>query len=195
MADINGLLLAAGQSSRFGADKLVSLIDGLPLILHAAKTLSCCPRILAVVNKNNTRLIRLLEKNNISYVINHKAINGIGASIACGVMASPNSDGWLILPSDMPGISEKTTAKIIKGLRDGQSIVAPVFNKQQGHPVGFSKLFKSQLAALNQDTGARVIIKNNPTLLHLVEVNDPAILIDIDYPQPKDTRHLNTPKQ
>ena len=102
MPDITGLLLAAGSGRRFGGNKLLAELKGKPLVLHAATSLSPCDHLIAVVRKEDRALQQILQAADIPFVINPEAEQGMGRSIACGVQASVTSDGWCILPGDMP---------------------------------------------------------------------------------------------
>ena len=65
-------------------------------------------------------------------------------------------------------------------LKQGATMVAPVFDQQRGHPVGFSQRYKNELLALNEDMGARQVLKNHQSELELISTNDEGILIDVD---------------
>jgi molybdenum cofactor cytidylyltransferase len=102
---------------------------------------------------------------------------GIGASIAAGVSASPDSRGWLVLPGDMPLVEPATLVAVARALA-----LHPVAYAQhrgrRGHPVGFAAELYSELTALSGDEGARRLVARYPAFA--VERDDPGILIDID---------------
>jgi molybdenum cofactor cytidylyltransferase len=183
MDEITGILLAAGNSRRFGSNKLLTQVDNQALILYAAQSLSPCDRVIAVVREGDHELQKLLHEHGIEPVINEHADDGIGSSIARGVKASESSAGWCILPADMPFIKKSTTVEIVEALMEGNDIVAPHYKNQRGHPVGFSSRFKDQLLALDEDVGARDIITENQDKLLLVDVYDEGVTIDIDTPE------------
>ena len=183
MGMITGVLLAAGNSRRFGSNKLLTEVDKQSLIMYAAQSLSPCDRIIAVVRGSDHELQKLLHENGIEPVINEHADDGIGTSIACGVKASDSSDGWLFLPADMPFIKKSTTLEIVEALNAGNDIVSPHYKNKRGHPVGFSSRFRDKLMALDEDIGARDIITGNQDKLLLVDVYDEGITIDIDTPE------------
>lgn len=182
MADITGLLLAAGTGERFGGNKLLASLDGQPLVLHSARTLTACDRTVAVVRADDHRLQQLLRHTGIVVVINHQAEDGMGSSIAAGVKASPESDGWCILPGDMPAVQTSTAQVVVDALRGGAQLAVPFYRTHSGHPVGFGKLFRDQLESLNGDIGARSILAAHPDQVVRLAVDDPGILQDIDRP-------------
>ena len=179
-----GILLAAGQSQRFGRQKLVEPLENdVPMIVQTGnKLLNRLPGSIAVVH-NNTRVTTLLENIGFECVINPHAESGMSSSIKTGIQHRPDVDGWLITPGDMPFISTSTINKVIQALEKGALIAAPIHKGQRGHPVGFSSILKEQLLALQGDRGARSIIHQHKKDLKLIEVNDPGVLLDIDVPE------------
>lgn len=179
------ILLAAGQSSRFGSNKLLHPIDNTPMILLSAqKLVSVIADSVVVINEALTGLKTQLEQSGLHVVLNDQAEQGMGSSIACGVRASeslyPHAGGWLIMLADMPYIETATIEKLQRQLEQGANLVAPIYRQQRGHPVGFSQTYKNELLALNKDVGARDILEKNHEELELVKVNDRGVLIDID---------------
>lgn len=182
MTNITGILLAAGKSTRFGSNKLLHVLNnGKPVVLQAAENLTkVCTENIAVINNNSTELIDLLSSPNLTVINNSQADNGMGSSIACAINKLNKSGACLIALADMPFIKTDTMLKVIKTLENRKCIIAPVYNGQRGHPVLFSHHFFPELAELNTDKGARVVIKNNTEYLTLIEVDDAGILKDID---------------
>ena len=183
MHEITGLLLAAGSASRFGGQKLLTTIRDTPLIWHSAAALAPCDRVIAVVRDEDSELKQKLTSIGIEIAVNPKAHLGMASSLAHGVSASNTSDGWCILPADMPFVSKETTRLVVDALRAGAEIAAPFHQGRRGHPVGFCKACKDRLLALEGDFGAREILARASDLITPLEVNDPGILIDIDTPR------------
>jgi len=182
-----GILLAAGQSSRFGANKLLHPVaDDTPMLIISAKALtSVLPGSVAVINQRLASYTPQLEELGMKVVINKHAESGIGSSIACGIRACEHASeyfsGWLIALADMPYIKPDTISLLAEKMRGGADIVAPVYKYQRGHPVGFSHPYQSELMALNEDVGARDIINRHLDKLELVMVNDAGVIKDIDH--------------
>lgn len=182
-----GILLAAGQSRRFGANKLLHpVLDDIPMLIASAQTLaSVLPGTIVVINQELAPYTIQLEALGLKVVINENYETGIGSSISCGIRASENAheyiSGWLIALADMPYIKPETILLLAEKIRDGAAIVAPVFEQQRGHPVGFSHRYLSELIVLSEDIGARNIIDNHQDNLELVTVSDDGVIKDIDY--------------
>lgn len=181
---VTGILLAAGSSSRFGTNKLLHrLADGTPVALAAARRLiQVLPDSVAVVRDGNDSVARLLAGAGLTIVVNGRAEEGMGSSIACAVAQRPASRAWLIALADMPWLTADTLGRVVDRLECGADLVAPIYRRQRGHPVGFSSRYQAELRALNGDEGARQLLADNAGVLELVEVGDPGVHFDIDTP-------------
>lgn len=179
-----GILLAAGQSTRFGSNKLLHrLEDGTPVVLASARHLhSVLPRTLVVVADSDNEIARLMSDEGVEIVTNPHAACGMGSSIGCGVEASPDAKGWLVALADMPYVPEPVIAELAARLARGADLVAPVYRQRRGHPVGFSARHAAALRRLDKDAGARGVLLENADSLELVEVDSEGVLVDLDTP-------------
>ncbi len=179
-----GILLAAGQSTRFGSNKLLQAVsDNKPMLLRSAETLArILPGSIVVISEELVSYTAQLEQLGLRVVVNQHAEQGMGSSIACGVAASQDACGWLIMLADMPYIKPETIQLLADALTESNKIIAPMLNQQRGHPVAFGHSYKNDLLALNQDMGAREIINNNQNQLELIAVSDSGVIKDIDQP-------------
>ncbi len=188
---IAGILLAAGRGSRFGGDKLIAPLHeaahgvaaGTPIGVAAARNLvAALPESIAVVRRGDDALSALFRLAGIRIVECANADDGMGASLACGVRATADADGWVIALADMPWIAPSTIAKVVQALVAGAGIAAPMHRSRRGHPVGFARRHYAGLAALTGDEGARNVIQRNAAGLTVVDVDDPGVLRDVDRP-------------
>lgn len=184
MARIIGLLLAAGQGRRFGADKLRQpLADGTPVAVAAARALkAACPESIAVLRPEQDELAGLIEAEGLTVIRAAAAHDGMGHSLAAGVAASPDADGWLVALADMPRIRVATLSSVADAIANGAALAAPTYVGQRGHPVGFAARWRDALMALEGDEGARSIIRRNAGLLLAIGTDDPGVLQDVDTP-------------
>ena len=181
---IVGILLAAGASTRFGADKLLTpLPDGTPVALASARTLLAgTDRALVVLRSERSELGELLRAQGMQLVVCQDAAAGMGASLACGVKAAAEAAGWLIALADMPFLCSATISAVVQAVRAGALIAVPVWNGQRGHPVGFGRPCYPALATLQDDTGARELLATHPNWITWVPCDDPGVVRDIDLP-------------
>jgi molybdenum cofactor cytidylyltransferase len=102
---------------------------------------------------------------------------GMGHSIAAGVAATGDAEGWLIVPADMPMLKASSILAVAQALEQYPVSFAQ-YKGQRGHPVGFNAELYSELIGLQGDEGARRILARYPS--QGVEVDDPGVLLDID---------------
>lgn len=102
---------------------------------------------------------------------------GMGLSIAAGVAATGDADGWLILPGDMPMVRPQTLLAVAAGLEKFPVCYAQ-YRGMQGHPVGFCTELFSELVSLQGDEGARRIVARYAA--EPIAVDDPGIRVDVD---------------
>jgi molybdenum cofactor cytidylyltransferase len=184
-----GILLAAGFSTRFGTNKLLAPLPadgpeaGTPVAVAAARHLAeALPESVAVVRPRAQKVSKLLREAGCTTVICRDAAQGMGTSLAAGVRAVGDADGWVIALADMPFIAPDTIRRIATALEEGAAIAAPSRGGERGHPVGFARRFRDDLLALTGDEGARQILKAYPDCITLYETGDRGVLRDIDVP-------------
>ena len=184
MSGIRGILLCGGSASRFGSDKLLAPLRGLPLASHAARNLVAgAGNALAVIPMGSTALRRVLEDAGCDILETADAQRGMGASLAAAAAASSEAAGWIVALGDMPFIRVATIASIRAALEGGALVVAPVAaSGARGHPVGFASALKAELVALDGDHGARAVVERHRDRLASLLVDDPGIVADIDVP-------------
>lgn len=178
------MLLAGGWSRRFGADKLLHLLPGgTPIAVASAKTLlAVCPCVLSILRPGQDRLYRLLSEVGVAVTLDVHAEEGIGASLACAVRASPRAAGWLVALADMPFVRPATAQAVLAEMHRGATIAAAEYRGQRGHPVGFSGRWYGELSRLSGDRGAKVVLAANAQEITRVVVDDPGVRDDIDRP-------------
>ena len=189
---IVGILLAGGVGARFGGAKLLAPLPvashgaaaGIPIGAAACMHLmSALNDVVAVTRPRDPMLAAALRNTGARVVECPQARDGMGASLACGVAAAPDADGWIVALADMPWIAPATIIRVVDTLTNGAEIVAPTWNGERGHPVGFAKSYGALLMALTGDEGARAVIAARQWALQLVAVDDPGVLRDIDRPE------------
>jgi molybdenum cofactor cytidylyltransferase len=179
-----GLLLAAGASTRFGADKLAHpLPHGVAVAVQAARHLKAeIERVIAVVRPGSDDTAQALAAAGCEVVVCDNAAEGMGASLACGAHAAGAVDGYLVALADMPFVRPSTIAALRDALAGGAALVAPYFHARRGHPVGIAGRFRAELEALTGDAGARALLAAHAGELVKVPVGDPGVIRDIDTP-------------
>ena len=184
MKQIVGILLAAGSSRRFGADKrLHRLADGTPMALASARHLaSACARTIVVIRPDDSALVSLLAAEGVETVVCDEADQGMGHSLSRGIASSAEADGWLVALADMPYIKPASYHAVLDSLQRGASLARPIYQGKTGHPVGFSAKHLPELLGLTGDQGGKAILDAHRNDLRCCSVDDPGVLKDIDHP-------------
>ncbi|BFT61928.1 NTP transferase domain-containing protein [Pseudomonas moorei] len=187
---IGVIVLAAGQGSRFrqvaGTDKDKLLADcsgrdgaARSVIEHVLVNLpaNAGKRVL-VTTADRPQVIRMAQAYGCEIVLIESI--GMGDSIAAGVSACKQLDGWLMVLGDMPFILPSSIEKVLAGMRS-DSVSVPVQDGEYGHPVGFGRDFAAGLMALSGDRGAKPLFAEGRVFE--LAVDDPGVLWDVDVPE------------
>lgn len=178
------VLLAAGFSRRLpGENKLLRAYRGEPLLGHALRGLASLGLgDIAVVTGDDERLVALAGQAGLRSYRNPRAAEGMGASISAGIAAlRPELAGVFIVLGDMPKVTAEDFACL--ALAHGslpERICVPVWQGRRGHPVLFGGDYRSELAALTGDTGAREILERHTKDVVEVPAVSQGVLLDLD---------------
>jgi molybdenum cofactor cytidylyltransferase len=189
---IGAVLLAAGKSQRMGGpNKLLAEIDGAPMVARVAQRLlaSRARPIIAVLGNQAEKVDAALGKLPVDRVRNSDFADGLSTSLKRGVVAlPPDLDGALICLGDMPLISGRHIDRLIAAFNplEGRAIIVPTRRGKRGNPVLWSKRFFPAIAELAGDVGAKHLIGEHAELVAEVEMDDDAVLVDIDTPEALD---------
>lgn len=185
---IAALVLAAGRSTRMGANKLLEILHEKPLVRHvvdAARASNASP-IIIVTGHERDKLLAALSDIDASFIDNPHYAEGLSTSLKAGIAAIPqNCDGAIVLLGDMPLVTpEIINALIAAAPQDASKIAAvPVFNGEWGNPVLLMRKCFADMSMLSGDAGARKHLMEHRDQVLDVPVNDASILVDLDTPE------------
>ena len=181
---IKKILLAAGQSKRFGnKNKLLAIINGKPIINHILDTLVEIydPLELIVIIGHEHKIIKnLILNKDIKIVENINYKKGIGTSIALGINNLDSEiDGVMIIPADMPYINSKDLINLEKKFVELNcvKVVMPEHNSKIGNPVILPRNYFNTLKILKDDFGAKSLIRKKDIITLKTEFGT---IFDID---------------
>lgn len=177
---VGAILLAAGNSSRFGANKLLYEIEGKPLVQYSMEIISQLPFEQKIVVTQYPQVEQLAKRLGLSWVRNENPERGISHSIHLGLEKQGEMDGWMFLVGDQPWLCRKTVEKLLETFRESLRGMAAVrCGENIGNPVIFSRGYKKELEKLSGDRGGKKIL-----LLHREDVEfvaaKPEELVDLD---------------
>jgi molybdenum cofactor cytidylyltransferase len=184
---IAALLLAAGQSSRMGSNKLLAEVDGRPMVARVAQRLlsSRARPIIAVLGNDADRIDAALGRLPVERVRNPAFAEGLSSSLKRGLAAlPPDIDGVIVCLGDMPLVAGRDLDRLIAAFNplEGRAIVVPTRHGKRGNPVLWAKRFIPEMAELAGDVGAKHLIGDYAELVAEVEMDSDGVLIDIDTP-------------
>jgi len=183
-----GILLAAGSGVRFGGQKLLARLPSPEGAGECVGVISCrhlvaaIPEVVAVVRSGDGALAAALGAAGAQVVRCDNADAGMGASLACAVMATPQAAGWVVALADMPWIAPESIARVAGAIAAGATVAAPFHRGLRGHPVGFARSCYAELAALSGDEGAKAIVATHRDAIVRIDVDDPGTVHDVDTP-------------
>ena len=184
---IGAVVLAAGESKRMGAPKLLLPYRGATMIeaVVAAVTASGVDATLVVLGANRPAIREKLRKYPVSVAVNTRFREGMLSSIQRGVSALPRRfRAALIVLGDQPDLSPAVIEALITAWQEGRKgIVVPVFGGRRGHPLLLDLKYRREIERLTPETGLRGLLAAHPDDLLAVEVPDGSVLTDIDTPE------------
>ena len=186
---IGALLLAAGQSRRMGGpNKLLAEIDGVPMVARVARRLlaSRARPVIAVLGNKADEVDAALGKLPVERVRNPDFADGLSTSLKRGIAAlPPDLDGALVCLGDMPLVAGRHIDRLIAAFNplEGRAIIVPTRHGKRGNPVLWAKHFFPAMTQIAGDVGARHLIGEHAELVAEIEMDDDAILVDIDTPE------------
>ena len=187
---IAAIVLAAGSSTRFGvANKLLAEIDGKPLVVRVIDAIAAggVDRIVVVTGHEADRVAAAVAECDCRTVFNEQYAQGMGTSVACGVLALDDSiDGALIAQGDMPEVDAALIARLCQRFVEvgGNCLVYPVLDDgRQGNPVIWPRRLFTVLGELQGDKGAKRLIAAEGNAAVRVAVAGMAAATDIDTPE------------
>lgn len=163
---MGAILLAAGNSSRFGANKLLYEIEGKPLVQRSMEIISQLPFEQKLVVTQYPQVEQLAKKLGLSWVRNENPELGISHSIHLGLEKQKEMDGWMFLVGDQPWLCRETVGRLLETFQESlRGIAAVRCGENIGNPVIFSRVYQTDLENLSGDRGGKKIL-----LLHREDV-------------------------
>jgi molybdenum cofactor cytidylyltransferase len=182
------ILLAAGQSKRFGGIKQLTDIYGQPMICHCLsqyrqgeKWISGITNGYVVLGSNAELISKVLPDNINKYVVN-SWFNGIGYSLAQSIHnVAVDTSHLLIGLGDQIALTQQLISQLLdEAKKHPNHIVAAQYNGGLGAPVIFPKKYFSELSQLTGDKGAKLLLQQNPQ--QTISLSIPEAALDIDTP-------------
>lgn len=155
------ILMAAGESRRFGQPKQLLDWQGQPLVRHVAQIALAagCERVRVVVGAFQEQVRAALEGLPVEIVANPAWQEGQAASVRAGISELPPETGAaLFLLVDQPQVPPCLLRALIDlHARTLLPLVAPLCQGRRANPVLFDRLTFPDLLTLQGDVGGRAL--------------------------------------
>lgn len=195
------ILLAAGNSRRFGSNKLLTEYDGKLLYQYTFDIVAEVSQWLTnnkvdysiyTVSQYKEILIQA-EKNNYAAIENHKPEQGIAYSIKLGIESHSDftqntaaltihkREKYLFFVCDQPLLRSESVIDLISVYLDSnKSMGCLSYKNRMGNPCIFDDECIPDLLKLKGDKGGKKIILQNQSNTLIVQVDDEKELFDVD---------------
>jgi molybdenum cofactor cytidylyltransferase len=177
------IVLTAGQSTRFGGNKLIAKLaeSDLPICVQTTRmVVPLVSQTLVMVSDPTNDTSKILNSYDITVTFSKNATKGMAYTLVDGIRASPLDVDFLVVLSDMPFVTTKIAELIIQGMSSTGKITVPLFNGEMGHPVGFPSVYRDELLKLEGDIGAKAVIQYHLSNVNFIEIGNDAVIKDID---------------
>ncbi|RSU09374.1 hypothetical protein CBF29_11620 [Vagococcus elongatus] len=181
MQEISAVIMASGQSSRMGKNKLFLRYQGktfLERVIELTLRAGFSECILVITPEDAGKCHFSKEVN---VVFNHESHLGQSNSVRLGTKKASGSLGFLYLTVDQPLLTVEVLEKIAAHAA-GDKIVFPTVDGEPESPVFFGRNFYQELIHVSGKGGGREVRDNHPEAWVPVAVHE-TCLKDIDSPE------------
>lgn len=152
------LVMAAGGSTRMGAPKALLELDGEPLVARMVRVVrEARARPIVVVGAYVSAIDDAVDCPTCE---NPEWSRGLGSSIACGVEAARPSPWIGVVAVDQPGIDAEHLTRLISAAAAADAAATLIDGELLGIPAVFSPALYEHLLELDDDRGARDILRS-----------------------------------
>lgn len=184
---VHGVVLAAGLGRRMGQPKALLEVGDSTFLARAMRSLQAagCAVVHVVVLEPESDIAEAAAALGGNVIVNPRQYSEQIDSVRLAIRALPeDADALLIMPVDVPLVSEKTVRAVVDAYRRApHPLVLPFHSGVAGHPVLLDRALFEEVLTRRFGEGVRSLILENARSLLEVKVVDPGILIDIDTPE------------
>lgn len=177
---IGCVVLASGESVRFGSNKLLADFCGKPMLAHL---LAALPARLSTVVVTRSAAVRAMAAELGYRCLLHREPE-VRDTIRLGLAQLSQTRGCLFCVGDQPLLTRQTVEKMLLAFETRpQGIVRAAFGARQGNPVLFAQNFYPELMALTQGEAGVTVIRRHADNVRTVETTFEQELTDADTPE------------
>ena len=183
------IMLAAGNSRRFGSNKLMYEVDGVPMYQRTLRMLQKAAeripdsRIVVVTQPQYSEIIDVVKETGAEVLFNPKPERGIASSMQIGLESAKDADACLFTVSDQPWLTAETIIALYDAFQsENKGMACTVWGEKTGNPCIFSKKYYRKLMEITGDKGGKQIIKRYPEDVTYLKISDEREQQDVDVP-------------
>jgi CTP:molybdopterin cytidylyltransferase MocA len=191
---VAGVLLAAGEGSRFGRPKALVELDGQTLAERGV-TLLRAGGTDPVLIVTGAAEVELRPEHQARTVYNGEWRTGMGSSLRAALRAlteleaGPEIGAVVVALADQPLVGAEAVGRLIAAYRAGAGVAVAAYGGKPRNPVLLAREHWPEVIAMaTGDQGARAFLRARPELVTLVECGDTGRPDDID--TPADLEHI-----
>ena len=191
---VAGVLLAAGEGSRFGRPKALVELDGQTLAERGV-TLLRAGGTDPVLIVTGAAQVELRPEHQARTVYNGEWRTGMGSSLRAALRAlteleaGPEIGAVVVALADQPLVGAEAVGRLIAAYRAGAGVAVAAYGGKPRNPVLLAREhWPEVIATATGDQGARAFLHARPELVTLVECGDTGRPDDID--TPADLEHI-----
>lgn len=179
------IVLAAGDSTRLGRNKLLEDLGGLPMLQRTVAAYSKASKVgdvLVVVGPGQKATWQWLASLRVHLVENPQPAKGMISSIRVGLSSVWARDKDVLLaPADVPFIKPEMVDKLIVDFRmRSPGILIPTYKGLGGHPGIYGAALHRDFFLHGETHGAKEILLRHRDRTLRLAVPDPDVCFDID---------------
>ncbi len=183
--EIVGVVLAAGESSRFGSPKHFLPFAHTTLLGQVVENAnaSALERVVVVLGRGADPIRRALEFGRAELVENTAYGTGCASSLLAGLDAAADCAALMLLLGDQPGVTTEVIDRLAADWRQERSwATVTSYRGEIGHPFLFASEAFPDLRRVHGDKAVWKLIEDFPHRLRRVEV-DAELPPDVDRPE------------
>ena len=178
------VVLAAGESKRMQAPKLVLPFNGTTIIGSVLGAIrgAGIDNVMLVTGCWKEEVLNEAVEYKVRSCHNYNYRDGMLSSVQCGLKNLP-SDCHLamICLGDQPLISSRTIEILSEtALVEGEGIYLPLNEGRRGHPIIIGRNFFADVFGLDNKTGLKELLLKHPGKVREVQISETHVHIDID---------------
>lgn len=178
------VIMAAGESRRFGGNKLMEKLGDIPIYQYMLGILETVEAGEKIIVCRHREIMETAREKGMLVVNNEYPEKGVSYSIQLGIEECKKRDshlqGILFCVCDQPGLLSETVDKLIqKGCENPESIVCASVDGECRNPVYWDPKYLDELMKLSKDQGGRVLFQKYQEKIIKVPVLEKEVF-DID---------------